>query len=519
MPPATEAVDLEQVRLLVHALHDDAPGRLYVGSYKEKPDLGDYHQDQYEIREAHPLTIAVRHLNEKLKRGVAISVGSFSGSRREQETVSLAALAIDIDGKDFDDLVSGATAVEQIIPEVLRRLQERALVPHALIHSGHGLHVYLLIERVLFESDEQRTKAKQTWQRLAYLLRSMDRFDLSSMMRLPGTVNRKNGGMQRVHFITEHTDLNRQRYTLDQIAEALKDLPVETPEKKRSKKVSISRVQQGQSEVVLDPWEQQIIDSVEKTDKYFKSLRADAKAGKRKGFNDRSKIEFEYACMMLELGFSEKMMWSELSSCSKGSEESSRYVDATILKASEKVLGSQKLSLEGKSPVCDILKTTPSVFYTDRKGTSPSNSGAPPFSSLRVVNSTLPNLTAVMARPGGMKTSELINMLSTSRWGVAGEERVGVCGLFVNELLSHEYTINDSFPGGLWVDWASGPEEYDRNQLPTTNKGVYEMLPSSVKELSDERGKPRWTPGRIQADVPDPRGPRSLLAVIWRRRG
>ena len=168
-------------------------------------------------------------------------------------------------------------------------------------HSGHGLHVYLLIERVFFESDGQKTKAKQTWQRLAYLLRSMDRFDLSSMMRLPGTVNRKNGGMQRVHFITEHTDLNRQRYTLDQIAEALKDLPVETPEKKRSKKVSISRVQQGQSEVVLDPWEQQIIDSVEKTDKYFKSLRADAKAGKRKGFNDRSKIEFEYACMMLEL--------------------------------------------------------------------------------------------------------------------------------------------------------------------------------------------------------------------------
>src|SRR5882762_4539178 len=64
-----------------------------------------------------------------LRMAVAISVGVFEpetpdrpAQRTEDQCLGLSAFGIDIDTKNFDALVAGATTVDEVIPEVLRRL-------------------------------------------------------------------------------------------------------------------------------------------------------------------------------------------------------------------------------------------------------------------------------------------------------------------------------------------------------------------------------------------------------------
>src|SRR6185436_19216472 len=126
-----------------------------------------------------------------------MSVATFWGNDRlESSAVSLAAFAIDIDQKDLGNLVVGASEAREVIPEVLARLEARGLKPHAIVNSGNGLHVYVLFERIFFQRPGrtysplyERERVKKTCEKLAHLLGATDRFDLSSIMRVPGTVN------------------------------------------------------------------------------------------------------------------------------------------------------------------------------------------------------------------------------------------------------------------------------------------------------------------------------------------
>jgi|GEM_PF-4057940 len=144
--------------------------------------------------------IIKRNRDEKFQ--VAMSVGVFEPGQPKdaQFCVGLSALAIDIDPKDFERLVPGAQVPEQVIPEVLRRLDVHGLAPHAVVHSGRGLHVYLLLDRHMLRTNDDRSKAKEVWWRLGYLLGGLDRHDLSSMMRVPGTINWKGGSLKPVRF-------------------------------------------------------------------------------------------------------------------------------------------------------------------------------------------------------------------------------------------------------------------------------------------------------------------------------
>jgi len=81
---------------------------------------------------------------------VATSVGVFEpgepdrpARRTEDQCAGLSAFGIDIDRDDLPALVPGATMVEEVIPEVVHRLEVAGIPPHALVRSGRGLHVYM----------------------------------------------------------------------------------------------------------------------------------------------------------------------------------------------------------------------------------------------------------------------------------------------------------------------------------------------------------------------------------------
>ncbi len=81
-----------------------------------------------------------------------------------------------------------------------------------MVSSGQGLHVYILIDRVQLSDDAQREHVKDIWYRLGAMLGgSTDKFALASLLRVPGTVNWKQGDAKQVEFIGEQTDLGRAR--------------------------------------------------------------------------------------------------------------------------------------------------------------------------------------------------------------------------------------------------------------------------------------------------------------------
>ena len=152
-----------------------------------------------------------------------------------------------------------------------------------------------------------------------------------------------------------------------------------------------------------------MVDFAVAQDSNFKALRDGARIGGYGKKTDRSRIEFEYACRLLEMGFPEQVAWAEISACAKGSDAGPRYVDSTILAAAARVSGE---NFPRTTVTFSRIETTPSAFYTWKKHPGGFLSRVP------VVNWSLPNVTVVMARPGGSKTTDLLDLFSTNWSGI-----------------------------------------------------------------------------------------------------
>src|SRR6266851_2754474 len=505
-PVNPDAVDPAQIERFLKMLHAGAPNHVIFASYPEKGQEGTFQWCAYPAGEVHRLIAQTRVRNEEEGRAVAVSVATFFGNNRlESSAASLAAFAIDIDQKDLGNLVPGALSPVDVIPEVRARLDARGLKPHALVSSGNGLHVYVLLDRIFFHEPGrirspvfERDRVKTTWKKLAYLLgRSTDRFDLASIMRLPGTVNRKEGGFKRTFFLDERTDLARPRYSFETVEKAVEDVVVAQTRRKKERQGAANSTARQMVTTPLEGWQQKMVQFAVEHDTKFRALRDGARIGWYEKTTDRSKIEFNYACRMLEMGFPEQVVRAEISACAKGSEAGPRYVDSTILKAAARVAGAGS----PRTPVSlDTFWSTTSAFYTWKKH------GGGLLSRVPVVNWSLPNVSVVIARPGGSKTTDLLDLFSTVWSGIGVYDRVAVCGLFVNELLEHEHTINAAFPAGMRFEVSGRVVEYDRNAIPSTAIAVYKALPDEIKLLSSGN-QPIWTVGRLEQHP----SPRALL--------
>jgi DNA primase len=168
VPPVAEpTLYLAQAKRLMDALYE--PGdTFYICAYHDRNKLV-WCQSRLTYDDGFSAGVFIQVANG-VRQAVATSVGVFEpeeegrrARRSEDQCVGLSALGIDIDHDDLAALVPGATTVEEVIPEAVRRLEEAGIPPHALVRSGRGLHVYILIERVRFASNEERTRAKDVW--------------------------------------------------------------------------------------------------------------------------------------------------------------------------------------------------------------------------------------------------------------------------------------------------------------------------------------------------------------------
>jgi hypothetical protein len=135
-----------------------------------------------------------------------------AGRGEEVDITRLAALAGDL---DFEKCLGRPEVAEAIIAALSDVLGTR---PSAITHSGHGLHPYWPISDGNITGDDSRRRAKALltrWKRLIAVIAedlgatADNVFDLTRMLRIPGTYNNKeaNGnGAQPIPVVTYEDD-------------------------------------------------------------------------------------------------------------------------------------------------------------------------------------------------------------------------------------------------------------------------------------------------------------------------
>ncbi|MGA2361045.1 MAG: hypothetical protein ABSG73_01150 [Candidatus Aminicenantales bacterium] len=128
----------------------------------------------------------IERLNASYHVYFGVNPRPLSRAKKQDDIVDVVCLWADVDGKDFE----GGKE------EALRRARGFPIAPSIVADSGHGCHCYwMLAEPIIGLAGEQRLRFKRI---LAGLVKELggdrSRVNLDSCLRLPGTLNIKEGG-------------------------------------------------------------------------------------------------------------------------------------------------------------------------------------------------------------------------------------------------------------------------------------------------------------------------------------
>lgn len=160
--------------------------------------------------------------------GVATRTERLHGGKRGGDTdcdlIPALWLDIDIAGEGHQTTEPLPTNVD----EALQLLDDFPLPPTAVIHSGHGLQAWWLLDEAVPATEAAQVLPRwgHTWAGYAKAHRwHLDNvFDVARIMRLPGTHNRKADPRPVDHLATRPPEWGR-RYGLEQLNEWLEDPP------------------------------------------------------------------------------------------------------------------------------------------------------------------------------------------------------------------------------------------------------------------------------------------------------
>src|SRR6516225_2773252 len=191
-------------------------GRVYIASL---PNI----KNASEAEEKHILTRSSAQIADFTRRHDRPGEGCFvcvnpikeKATRRAEETVVLIICAhADI---DFSKVEETPEEVEHIVTGL-------SLPPSRVHHSGHGLHIYWFLKIAIAATPENNDRHKHLLHRLADILGGDPGACLiPQLMRLPGTINSKNGEQHEVRVLSDHTELRYELADLEQWAAATQE--------------------------------------------------------------------------------------------------------------------------------------------------------------------------------------------------------------------------------------------------------------------------------------------------------
>lgn len=226
---------------------------------------------------------------------------------KEENVRQLNALWVDIDCETMKEKV-----------KALKKLERFELPASIIVSSGHGLHCYwLLNELYLIENRENKLTAKGYLKGLALALNADSTFDLSRILRVPGTKNLKNPhNPLPVEIIEFNTS---RRYELSKFEQY---------------KVNVEEVR-GEIEVTLDKIPDRFWRVLEEKEK----LRATWE-GKRPDLKDptRSAYDMSLADLSASYGFSKGQIAAILTAAPYNEKKrlTRKYLSHTIAKATRR---------------------------------------------------------------------------------------------------------------------------------------------------------------------------------------
>ena len=115
---------------------------------------------------------------------------------------NVSTLWLDIDFKDLDPNEN-----------LQEKLSAFGLQPHLMVNSGHGLHLYWLIEEVLLTEEVHINKIEGIMKGLAKELHGDNTYDISRMLRIPETYNNKDKDKPRKVEIQKINEIPRYNIT------------------------------------------------------------------------------------------------------------------------------------------------------------------------------------------------------------------------------------------------------------------------------------------------------------------
>lgn len=254
--------------------------------------------------------------------------GRFGGKEENVKQVNCLWVDLDCQWKEKKD--------EPTREERLRRLKDFKFSPSVVVDSGHGYHCYwLLKEPYQIKNNEDKLKMKGYTKGLTIALNGDSSFDLSRILRVPGTKNLKD---------PDHP------------------LPVKIIEMDPEKKYNLKDFQEFWVKVE-DVAIATEINAEEIPERFWQILTDDAKLnatweGKREDLNkkkdhSRSVYDFALANLLMPYEFSDSEVAAILQTApsGKGKEAKKQYLALTIGKARKKWEKRKPLELE------DVLKT------------------------------------------------------------------------------------------------------------------------------------------------------------------
>lgn len=414
---------------------------------------------------------------------VAASVPTYGpdGRRTAANATHLGAFGVDVDPKNFEAIVPGGNKAA-VIAAVIKTLASRGISQHAIVDSGNGFHVYLAIEHLHLLQEDNKDRAKLVWAKLCALLGgSTDRHDLASVLRVPGSVNWKGGKPRPVFFVEEHCDLDKPRYRLKDLEEALGDVEVRLPSKPGAKnQVSGGVAPEAQTE---------LLDLALSVDK---QLRSCLEAARVTEVGVRSQADFNLGCRMFRLGLPESLIRHVMLTTTKAlsKRDPNGYASLTVSGCKSEVFSSNSPTSEDTWMVVNNSPQGLHIYDMDHHNRVVGGVGKQAASSVGGDGGDGSNsdqtvrVVVVLARPGDGKTMDLLDALGHQQ-RVPGD-RLALCGGLTGELLRHEYLINASFPSGF-TD--SSPGDL-LGQPPKDHAELFNLLPAEVQQ--------HWPPERLQ---------------------
>ena len=204
--------ETKEIKEFFHALFDETGGFIEIRAIN---NLNKVRQEYYPTRGIDQLVSHIIEEERPHSKETNVYFGvapRYEKEGKEQNVKQMNCLWIDLDcGSEKDRF------------KALKRLQEFKLAPSIIVNSGNGFHCYWLLNRPYqIKNNEDRLNAKGCLKGLASNLNGDKTFDLSRILRVPGTMNLKDLDNPLPVQILEFN--NKRRYEFEEFEQFTVDV-------------------------------------------------------------------------------------------------------------------------------------------------------------------------------------------------------------------------------------------------------------------------------------------------------